>query len=38
MEEYGIFASQEIYRQWNKGINPAVYNFIKYYLDRPLPS
>ena len=26
MEEYARIAIEEIERQWNKGINPAIYN------------
>jgi len=26
MEEYARIATEEIERQWNKGINPAIYN------------
>jgi hypothetical protein len=26
MEDYGRIAIEEINRQWNNGINPAIYN------------
>jgi hypothetical protein len=26
MEEYARIATEEIKRQWNNGINPAIYN------------
>lgn len=31
MEEYGRAATEEVYRQWAKGINPAVYLGYFYY-------
>jgi len=33
MEEYGNVATEEIYRQWNLGINPSKYNNIYYMND-----
>lgn len=32
MEEYVRLALEEIYRQWNIGINPAIYN--GYYYEK----
>jgi hypothetical protein len=31
MEYYGINATEEIYRQWQHGINPAIYLGYFYY-------
>ena len=34
MEEYARVAQDQIEKQWNKGINPALYNGYSWYKKR----